>query len=183
MDKYRWARYYKDRVNSESYLHHCSKKYSDFIKEITKDSINSEISISEEGCGIGTFSKILSRLGYNNLHLSDINKPIIILATMNMKKESYKTISIKDCMINDSKSDIIFAHGVIEHFSNKNIHKTLESQKCRAAKIVHYVPTDAYNNPSFGDERLMPVAWWIDNFKPSNWIISNEGKDLTLIWE
>jgi hypothetical protein len=80
------------------------------------------------------------------------------------------------------KVDIVVTHGVLEHFTDKNIHKILKRYSDAGQKSVHYVPLDGYKTPSFGDERLLPYQYWIEQFKPTDYLVKNR-EDLIMIFE
>lgn len=44
------------------------------------------------------------------------------------------------------------------------------------------IPTDKYEKPSFGDERLMPVSKWVSLVNPDYYIVDNAGCDLYLFF-
>lgn len=99
------------------------------------------------------------------------------MASVNFKQQSILGVEAKE------KVDIIYSHGVLEHFPNHCIRDILKRQRKCAGKVVHYVPTNGYKTQSFGDERLMSFEWWVCMWKPIRHILFNNDKDLLLIWE
>jgi hypothetical protein len=80
--------------------------------------------------------------------------------------------------------DVIHSHGLLEHFSDEDIRKIIKASCNDGARvIVHYVPSDRYEQPSFGDERLMSAGQWHEIVAPHNIIEFNDGYDLALVWD
>lgn len=177
----KWSEYYEKRVGY-SYAKYAAKRYAPMIKELIKDGET----FREEGCGIGTISKVLIFTKPElDIEICDLDKDILELASINMagllKPEQ---ITQQDAIIApDTTKDVIFSHGVIEYFEDDNIGKILARQLKLAGKVVHYVPTDGYDNPSFGDERLLPYDYWLNKWEPTRYELFNDNKDLLLVWE
>jgi len=45
-----------------------------------------------------------------------------------------------------------------------------------------WVVDSSNSGGSFGDERLLPVGYWISKFNPKSWKAFNKNKDLILEW-
>lgn len=181
-----WVKFYKDRVASEEYENKFRNKYSLFLEVIKSLSLGGMV--KEEGIGIGSVSKALMNMGINKdqLYGSDIDKDMITLCSINLDnrvkifREDIFSVSKKYT----SNTNVICTHGVLEHFSDQQIHNILYSHRVTPAKFgVHYVPTDMYPEPSFGDERLLPIEHWIRTFNPFHYYVDNHGKDLYLIFK
>lgn len=183
MDK--WAEFYKDRIG-DGYANYCAERYKPFLREIIKD-LPGNADMREEGCGIGTISKILMWSFYNRIDMFDLSQDTYFFALENLRELHYShghTLRVDNIFREQHKIvDVAFTHGVLEHFDDAQIRAILLRQKRDARRVVHYVPTDGYAEPSFGDERLLPVRYWIDNFKPTRHIVFNDGCDLAMTWE
>lgn len=173
----KWSEYYRDRVG-DSYATYCRKRYDLFIELLAIDKL---ASIREEGCGIGTISRILLQEGCRELSMFDLDPEQLELA----KENTMNIIPayVGDILAYHSKVDLIFSHGVLEHFEDDKIDIILQRQKCTSNKVIHYVPTDRYERASFGDERLLSTEYWVNTFKPDEFIEFNDDKDLILIWK
>jgi hypothetical protein len=170
----KWSNYYAGRVG-KSYSNFCEKKYLPFISEI----LSWGKLFREEGCGIGTISKLLS-IHHISPELMDYDNDILSLARWNTNLEK---IYRGDIRTHDSKRvDVIFSHGVLEHFSYEDMGRIIQRQKSLATKVIHYVPTSEYKTKSFGDGVLRGTEWWQTKFNPIKFIPFNEGKDLILVW-
>ena len=188
----RWSDFYRDRIG-DKYADYCEERYKPFISVLR----DYGPSYREEGCGIGTIAKILSKDPGVVVDLVDNDHDILILAYTNLSlSPQYKGIASHKlwCPQNFFETDIrtgrcsqprdtIYSHGVLEHFSDEDIHDILNRQCSIAKTVVHYVPTDGYDIPSFGDERLLSIQYWNAKFKPIYSIPFNDNKDLILIFK
>lgn len=169
-----WSDYYKSRVG-ETYPEYVIQRYDAFLKEIFEGN-----SVREEGCGIGSVSKALMMMGFTGkISCFDIDEDQVNLARINLCSSKPYIGNIFD---NHGKVDLIFSHGVLEHFQDDQIKQIINRQKSEAKKVVHYIPSNKYLNPSFGDERLLSKEYWKEVFKPKQIIEFNEGLDLVAIW-
>jgi 2-polyprenyl-3-methyl-5-hydroxy-6-metoxy-1,4-benzoquinol methylase len=178
-----WYNFYKTRVNSEEYLKYFKQRYKPMI-DVIVGFVPSVI--CEEGVGIGSLAKSLSDLATVPLIYGFDNDPLMIeLATLNLKETKSKIIIYEDDIIKPKTmiySSLVCTHGVLEHLSDEDIKIITDRYERRNIKHrVHYVPTEKYGTPSFGDERLLPVHHWLNLVKPKDYIIFNEGHDLLLI--
>lgn len=171
-----WSDYYINRVG-ESYAKYCQDRYAVYINSV----IELEGSISEEGCGIGTMSRIFTAYNRRVARISDMDIDMAKLAA----KNTGLTVDIADIrhMHYEVNPDIICSHGVLEHFSDSDIVRIINRQRAQANKrVIHYVPSDKYEKGSFGDERLMSPTQWIDLVNPDKIVAFNDEKDLVLLW-
>jgi 2-polyprenyl-3-methyl-5-hydroxy-6-metoxy-1,4-benzoquinol methylase len=194
-----WFNFYKNRVNS-SYLEYAEKRYKPMIDKIIEFIPECGRAV-EAGCGIGTISKIIASkkkcviLGFDNcedmLKLADTNITCSDFfynengSTVWLKQDdilTYTGPAIHDSLDSDVRVDVVFSHGVLEHFNDAEINTIISNQKQYAKHIVHYVPGDKYKVPSFGDERLMCSGQWKEICNPSEIITFNDGFDYLLIW-
>lgn len=180
----KWSDIYKSRI-CNGYLDYCKQKYKDFILEL--DRIDIELFI-ELGCGAGTFTKILLQQSSTNhdktFFLVDNDIDMLELAKLNLK-DYINSINIKfinrDLLtysITTNVNTLIHSHSVLEHLKDDEIYSVIENFPCGNSHQVHYVPTEKYITPSYGDERLMPVYKWKQfGFKTKTF---NNGYDLIL---
>jgi trans-aconitate methyltransferase len=171
-----WAKFYQSRVNSDSYTNYFKSRYEPFLNLIQN---NWSDKTAEFGCGVGTVTKCLELVP---TFLADIEPEMLMLSKDNLLHLDTQWVKHDILNIFPQKLDLIYSHGVLEHFSDKSITTILRNQLLTGAKLIHYVPTNMYTTPSFGDERLLAVQYWIDKFKPSYSITFNNGHDLALVW-
>ena len=196
-----WADFYRDRVNNPEYEKYFNDKYMAFFAEICYCigrsaavgglSSEREVSVAETGCGTGLVSKILMSKDVigamvQRWYLYDSDPAMLYLAGMNIgadKKILMRLADIRhDAVISGWNYDVIYSHGVLEHFSENEIKTILSNQIEMAKFIVHYVPTNGYDKPSFGTENLWPATKWRKMISPDRTIITNKGKDLVMVW-
>lgn len=170
-----WADFYRDRVDNPKYEAYFQDKYHDYLLSVS--CLAPYPTKVELGCGTALTTKLMEYKGVfgidssvEMLRFAKINSPTIIPIKMNILKfRPYAPMAI-------------YSHGVLEHFSDLEIRCLIAKCKRAKCKMVHYVPTDKYLIPSFGDERLMSKAKWLKLTRPTGYIESNSKQDLTLIF-
>jgi len=170
-----WSNYYSSRIG-EGYLNYALKRYQSFIDVLLN---NHYTKFREEGCGIGTISKALLRNRPDvDIEMFDFDSDQVNLASVNIGLN----VTRNNLLNHQSRTEVIFSHGVLEHFSNNEINTIINRQMDESSLVVHYVPTDAYKIQSFGDERLLSVEYWVNKFSPSSYFTFNNDYDLCLIF-
>jgi len=184
-----WYGRYVTRMNNH-YRKHMANYYQPFF-HILSQQAPATASVAEFGCGAANVSRILAEQYFaRNYHylLLDNCLEMLQLASNNMCAcygAHFEVINHDMRKTAPAVSDVglIYSHGVLEHFPDDEIRSILMHQRAISNRLVHYVPTDHYEAPSFGDERLLPAQYWVDTFRPDTWCAFNEGKDLVLIWK
>lgn len=176
-----WKGFYEDRVNS-TYQDYFEERYKVMLDTIK--SLNHCV-VREEGIGIGSIHKALAKedifsYGFDNdLHMLGLcqrNNPKAWVYRDNILKPTWTENDGTDLY-----ADLVVTHGVLEHFSDKEILRINARYRAKRQKRIHYVPLEGYGTPSFGDERLLPANYWLDLLNPKDHIIFNDGLDLLLI--
>lgn len=62
--------------------------------------------------------------------------------------------------------DLIFHQGLLEHFSDEDIHRMLKEQLRVARRVAFSVPNRWYPRRDFGNERLMSQKQWENILRP-----------------
>lgn len=184
-----WANFYRDRLN-DKYFELVCDKYLPFIREIQMvldASPADPVNVTEFGCGIGTITKALMNYSsLDNYTVIDNDQLMLELTKKNLEHspEADFVIYIQDDIRNayNVQGKIAHSHGVLEHFSDQEIRLILNQQKKNFKYLIHYVPSAKYEEPSFGDERLMTPKQWYDICQPDEIIEFNDGYDLILKW-
>lgn len=161
-----WYNFYKNRINS-SYQEYFEKRYDVMLQFIACEKSEE---IIEMGCGIGSISKALNRIGIKSTGF-DVDINMVNLANINNNTDVF----YEGC-IHSFKNDNILAvsHGVLEHFEDEQILNICKNNP----NSIHYVPLDKYKVPSFGDERLLSYKYWLDLVKPKDYVLFNDYHDL-----
>lgn len=183
-----WYKFYEDRMNMH-YRKHISTRYGEFIDYIINsmpDKGKKPVHIHEAGCGaanisLALYNKLKEQKTNFHISMSDKCPDMLELAHTNVP-EGYKALID---MTKDSipTADVVFSHGVLEHFADRDILNIVSKQLQAASRVVHYVPSAKYKKPSFGDERLMTPEQWQEICNPTSIIEFNEGYDLILSWD
>lgn len=185
-----WYDLYKDRVNS-TYFEYFKRRYKEFINVLIDPGFTRYM---ELGCGAANTTKAISELStyYIKDHIiSDNCYDMLCLARENTKDLDATIYSFYENIItvgfagiknyNTDDNVLIHSHGVLEHFTNKQINKVIKKYS-KIGKQVHYVPSNKYKTPSRGDERLLSPKEWKRICKPDKIIPFNDGYDLILIF-
>lgn len=164
----KWASFYKDRVNS-SYQDYFEERYEPFLSYIVAQP---NVVVEEIGCGIASCGKFLTRYGKfysgfdNCTHQIELAKSNLPVADSLWVADLFK--------IKGNNHTLHISHGVLEHFDDDVIKVICNLYP----NSIHYVPLDKYEEPSFGDERLLPAEHWLKITKPKEWCVFNDGYDL-----
>jgi SAM-dependent methyltransferase len=176
-----WIDIYRDRLNS-TYYAYFKERYRPFLNYVVREQSSS---YTELGCGMANTTRFIHEEQssyYSNC--IDICPEMLKLAidnTNGLDEIHYVRRSILDDSLPIDPVETVHSHGVLEHFSNKEIKTILNIY--RQSRQVHYVPSSKYKSPSRGDERLLSKSYWKKHFKPTKIIEFNDGHDLILIWE
>ncbi len=178
-----WCEFYKNKAN-ENYYNYITCKYKCFIDEIKKE-LKVRKSVIEMGCGLGNITKALIRENKNcQYKIIDNKSDIIELAIKHIDCSvvDWDLFDITMPFPYNERCDLIHSHGVLEHFSDDQIHEILKNQLKISPVLIHYVPSNKYDYKSYGDERLLSKEYWKENFNPTDIIEFNNGYDLILKW-
>lgn len=177
----KWFEFYKSRIGNISYEQYFNQKYGLFLDYLSNH-IKVGDRVLEIGCGTSLVTKTIYR---NNIlfKVFDNNPKMLELSDINLKnkKITKKLFDARNPL--KERYDMIYSHGVLEHFTISEIREIIKNQLKVCSHLVHYVPSNKYEFPSFGDELLLPKEDWNKDFKPSKIIEFNKGYDLILIWE
>ncbi len=175
------------------------------IKLLAHD-VGTPIILKEEGCGIGTVSLAISDMEEKlagamgligasekkevlKVIFSDIDNTMLWLCHENTcpiySGDYLGNVPFFYCRENICEpkffeaSSMVVTHGVLEHFADDDIMKIISTyDNDNVLFQAHYVPTDRYKSPSFGDERLLAPEAWNALVKPDYYILDNNECDL-----
>jgi SAM-dependent methyltransferase len=175
---------------NDTYFYHVASHYKpffDYINNIVE--ANEFRSVADMGCGPAFCARVLAEIydWENKADISCFDKDldVLLLAQRNTEKlyhvDCWEMDLLKPWRLK-GHFDLVYSHGLLEHFSNRNIRKILEYQKTICGKVIHYVPGALYKTPSFGDERLISLEKWQKLFKPDFSFQFNGGYDYVLVW-
>lgn len=123
--------------------------------------------ILEAGCGTGTTSFLLGEMGFEVLGI-DLDPQVVHRVREKspyfLTKASYKVADMCDIQFPDKHFGVTFSQGVHEHFADELILRSVREQLRVSDYVIIDVPNSRYGQRNFGDERLMPPAWWKQMF-------------------
>ena len=164
-----WYEIYIDEINEKgsisNYVNDKIKTKKNLIDLIKKYSPNKKI--IEAGSGTGILSTYLASLGFDSVAI-DIDKDILNLSKKIAKeygeknKPKFMIDSILKLNYKNKEFDVSFSNGVLEHFSDKEIIKTIKKQLKIANTVIVGIPTKYFddNEAMYGDERFLKLKFW-----------------------
>lgn len=152
-DSYDYCNYVKNAVLKRKELVDILQKYTPRNGKIL-----------EAGCGTSSLSIYLSKNGYN-VSCVELNPDMLSLAIKmnesNNGKVKYSKQDITELNFKDDEFDIIYSHGVLEHFDDELLLKALQEGLRVANYYIVSVPTIwDISNSLMGDERLKTIRSW-----------------------
>ena len=155
-----WNEFYNEEITLKDFL---GNLYTcELFQEIID---NKPKRILEVGSGTGVMAILLSHLGYEVVSI-DNNRKVLKLAKENNKKFNGKVKfeygNAFKMKYKDNAFDLAYSQGFYEHFDNLKI-KELVDEQLRVCKktVVVSVPNNNYPEKDVGNERLMPLKFWI----------------------
>jgi 2-polyprenyl-3-methyl-5-hydroxy-6-metoxy-1,4-benzoquinol methylase len=133
-----------------------------FIDDIVSVA-NREKPILELGSGSGATARILADMGYTVIATDIDNEVVKGLQANSCNQEDRLRVEWLDMLDIKYKANsigVIIHQGLLEHFSNKMILKTLSEQARTADWVVFDVPNDRDNEQHYGDERFLSYSQW-----------------------
>jgi trans-aconitate methyltransferase len=181
-----WKNFYAGREGHD-YRMYVQKRYAPFIEAIASR-INYLDLVLELGTGTGTITSLLADYHCDDTSkfaATDIDDEMVQIAKERMDDLNLADVQVyrEDALSHlfPTRAEVVHSHGMLEHFDDHTIRKIIDNYR-HARVQVHYVP-GLYGEPTFGDERLLPVQAWWDICKPDQIITFNEGLDYALIFE
>lgn len=161
--------YVEDKIKNKKILIDLIRKYS----------VNKKI--IEAGSGTGVLSVYIASLNFDVTGI-DIDENILKLSQNIAKKYNSKNKpvfikkSIFELNYKENEFDVSFSSGVLEHFTDKEIIKTLKQQIKIARFVIFGIPTKYFNRSEamYGDERYMSFSFWRKLIKQSDGKILEE---------
>jgi 2-polyprenyl-3-methyl-5-hydroxy-6-metoxy-1,4-benzoquinol methylase len=163
-----WVNYFEKTNRSILLQCETSRRLIELIIENTlEDGL-----ILEAGCGSALLSLLLADYGFNVTAL-DFDKNVVSYAKSRMCLNSNKLNFIQGDIFKLSQSfkgkffDTLCHSGVMEHFGNDDIVKSLAEQRIISKKVIFSVPNNRnkLTDKHFGDERFLSNRKWVSLIK------------------
>lgn len=128
--------------------------------------------ILEAGCGTALLSLILADYGFEVTAL-DLREEVLEYARSKVHLNNIELNFMQGDILKLSSLfekqyfDVVCHSGVMEHFSNEDIVKSLSEQKFISKKVIFNVPNNRtkFSSKHFGDERFLTNKKWIKLIK------------------
>lgn len=127
----------------------------------------------EVGAGSGTVAVHLAARGYNSTIVDSSTEMLLTArAVRDAIGVDMKIINadLRHLPFPDNSFDVIYSHGVMEHFCDADIEKILRHHLRIAPTVVFAVPSAQYTEKHYGDERFMRWKPWTDLIRRSGHI-------------
>jgi len=140
----------------------------DFLNEIINFT-NKDSFLLELGSGSGLSSLSLFFSDRKNILVSDIDEKVLININKSIPFLNTKNIDMFNIQIS-KKIDCIFHQGLMEHFSDEDIIRSLTEQSKFAKLIIFDIPNNRRFTKvqEFGNERFLSVRKWSKLIRKSN---------------
>ena len=147
---------------SEFNVYTNSIRLKPFIDAISSVAIT-DLPILEVGSGSGATARILADMGYSVI-ASDIDEKVLD----DLKKTSYfpddrlkvEQIDMLNINLKPKSVGVVIHQGLLEHFDDETIVRTLKEQAKVSEWVVFDVPNDRDNEQHYGDERFLSYSHW-----------------------
>lgn len=154
-----WSDYYQEPLAVEALLGNLYGQ-RDFLGAIHRSGART---ILEVGSGSGGMAIFLSWLGFSVTSI-DVDPQVVEKA----RQENDRLNGKVEFMVADGFSlpftenqfDLVIHQGLLEHFSDEDIHRFLDEQLSCGKQVLFSVPNYLYMKRDFGNERLMDKASW-----------------------
>lgn len=148
-----------------------------FIKRVRKI-FPQKSKILEIGTGTGAIGALLTKYEYvvnvidKDVQMIDIAKKVFSIFG---SPDKVQLMNAEDIVkVFGLKSfDLVFSHGMLEHYSDSDILAHIRNQLKISSTIVFIVPTEPmngfYRSRGFGDERYLPTKYWKNLLKKAGY--------------
>lgn len=157
-----WELYFTGRKNAPYFIKRWIR-HSAFFKALLKGRPR-PMKFLEVGIGAATFSMAIASLS-RKVWAIDKNPGVVKDAKRRCKRLG-ADVDIRlgdafDIPFPDDSFDIAFSQGVLEHFTDEEIHKLVQEQLRVAKQVLFSVPSEWHPNKLIGNERFMSVKEWL----------------------
>lgn len=165
----KWYRLYKTDVEEfeepDDYIKYKLKYKKKFVKKIIKYSPNNKV--IEMGCGTGLVAGYLARLGLDVTAL-DLSDKVLKYAKAIANQSSiispckYEQGDILNLKYASDTFDVAYSNGVLEHFNDEEIIRTLRQQMRVSNYVIFGIPSTYFSmsEKMLGNERGLTLKEW-----------------------
>jgi len=154
-----WSDYYPEVESPDRYLGNLFS-HREFLDEIIRLQPRR---VLEVGAGPSGMSVFLSQLGAEVVSLDNDAQVLEVARRTRDRFGGHNELKLGDAFqlpFPDNSFDVVFHQGLLEHFSDADIHRLLSEQLRVAPVVLMSVPNHNYPRLDFGNERLMHATQW-----------------------
>ncbi len=157
--------------------------YFDFLSlhgPMIREVLSSEQkSVLEVGCGGANLAICFAHFGMRSAGI-DLDPAVIAEA----KRHASALQANVDLLVGDGfatefsegEFDVSISQGVLEHFSDDDIHRFLSESIRISGRVIASMPNVNYPTKDFGNERLMPAQFWQERGEEALRLAGRQGK-------
>lgn len=174
-----WSKYYQAEITPDLYIRNIYGQ-REFLNSIIDSGAKKAL---EVGAGTGTMSVFLSNMGIEITTIDNDPKILEIAKQVKAKfggRNYFQEADAFNLPFTDNSFDLIFHQGLLEHFSDEDIHKLLQEHLRVAKMVIFSVPNNYYPRKDIGDERLLGKIKWEKILQPYK-IINSSNYSLKIL--
>ena len=157
-----WAKFYANVCGSRRLLEGSILANQAFVGELAR-LVKAGDKVLEVGAGTGVLGWPLAQAGIEVTCL-DNDEEVLRMCEINAKvlgaNIKYVFGDGFDIPFEESSFNLAYSEGLVEHYSDDDIHRLLEEQLRVAPIVVVGVPLEGCTDIAFGNERWLSVAEW-----------------------
>lgn len=168
-----WSEYYPEVESVNRYLGNLFT-HREFLDEIVKLHPKR---VLEVGAGPAGMSVLLSQLGIEVVSLDNDPAVLKVAEATRQRFGGRNELKFGDAFqlpFADNSFDLVFHQGLLEHFSNEDVHRLLDEQLRVAPVVLASMPNSRYPRLDFGNERLMNRSQWEQVLAPKPVALSRD---------
>jgi len=157
-----WARFYENVCGSRRLLEGSIMANGPFVEELAR-LVKVGDKVLEVGAGTGVLGWPLAQAGVAVTCL-DNDQEVLRMCEINAKvlgaDIKYVFGDAFEIPFEESSFNLGYSEGLLEHYSDEDIHRLLAEQLRVAPIVVVGVPLEGCNDIAFGNERWLSVGQW-----------------------
>lgn len=173
----KWYELYKIDIEEfntpDDYFTYKLKYKKKFVNKVIKYAKNKKV--IETGCGTGLMAGYLQKLGMKATALDLSQKVLnyakeIAMISKVISPCKYEQGDILNLKYKNNAFDVCFSNGVLEHFDDEDIIKTLKEQMRISKYVIFGIPSTYFNmtEKMLGNERSLSLKEWKKLVKKAN---------------
>jgi len=167
MSNKNWYKIYSEKIDLVGPLNYLSQKVREknvLVNKVTQNTPRGG-KIIEMGCGTAVLSTHLQNLGYEVIAL-DMDQAMLNLAQKIARNFKLAPTFVRGDVIcpdlPEKSFDTSFSNGVLEHFSDEEIVKSIKAQSQLCKRVIFSIPSTYFREHEkiYGNERFLSRKKW-----------------------